>query len=44
MIVAAVVVLWVTDHPGFSTRSPTSQETPWSLANGWWVHLLCICF
>lgn len=26
-------MLWVTEHPGFSTQIPASQETPWSLAN-----------
>ena len=26
-------MLWVAEHPGFSTQSPASQETPWSLAN-----------
>lgn len=28
-----MAMLWVTEHPGFSTQSPASQETPWSLAN-----------
>lgn len=27
-------MLWVTEHPGFSTQSPASQETPWLWQTG----------